>query len=99
MKSRTENGEYELIIPNRGIYKLIKDNIYQHLKIEAADKPDDSRALFDAIVEGKPEDVERIFSDYLIIHISIRGTNVKKEMKENFYHGYLLGVTIPNLKT
>ena len=92
MKSRTEDGEYELIIPNRGIYRLVKDNIYQHLKKEAADKPDDANALFDAIVDGKPEDVEKIFSDYLIKHISIRDTNVKKEMKENFYHGYLLGI-------
>ena len=32
------------------------------------------------------------FSEYLMRNISIRDTNIKKKMKENFYHGYLLGL-------
>ncbi len=92
MKAKAGNGGYELIIPNREIYSLLKDNIYQHLKKEANDKPATAKALFEAIIEGRSEDVEELFSNYLISHISIRDTNVKKEMKENFYHGYLLGI-------
>lgn len=92
MESKTDDGEYELVIPNRGIYKLFKDNIYQHLKKEAKEKLSDANALFEALVKGESGEVERIFSKYLIEHISIRDTSVKKEMKENFYHGYLLGI-------
>ncbi len=92
MMSRTSEGEYELIIPNREIYSLIKSGIYQHLKREAANKTADAKKLFDAIVNGEPQKFEDTFSDYLIQHISIRDTNVRKEMKENFYHGYLLGI-------
>ncbi len=92
MMSRTSEGEYELIIPNREIYSLMKSGIYQHLKREAANKTADAKKLFDAIVNGEPQKFEDTFSDYLIQHISIRDTNVRKEMKENFYHGYLLGI-------
>ncbi len=92
MKSRTEDGEYELVIPNREIYSLLKSNIYQHLKRDAIQKAGDANSLFMAIVNGNAEEFERRFSDYLLKYISIRDTNVKKEMKENFYHGYLLGI-------
>ena len=34
----------------------------------------------------------RGFNNYLKKTISIRDTNTKKEMKENFYHGILLGI-------
>ena len=36
--------------------------------------------------------IENGFTSYLDETISIRDTNVKKEMKENFYHGILLGL-------
>ena len=92
MRSRTESGEYELVIPNREIYSLLKSNIYQHLKKEVSERPIEANKLFAAIVNGDVESFERGFSDYLLSHISIRDTNVRKEMKENFYHGYLLGI-------
>ncbi|WP_026511989.1 AAA family ATPase [Butyrivibrio sp. LC3010] len=89
---RMENGQYELKIPNREIYLLLKNNIYDFVKRENKEKSDDAYHLFDALIEGNDKEAERIFSDYLINHISIRDINVKKEMKENFYHGYLLGL-------
>ncbi len=89
---RMENGQYELKIPNREIYLLLKNNIYDFVKRENKEKSDDAYHLFDALLEGNDKEAERIFSDYLINHISIRDINVKKEMKENFYHGYLLGL-------
>ena len=92
MRSRTESGEYELVIPNREIYSLLKSNIYQHLKKEVSERPTEANKLFAAIVNGDVESFERGFSDYLLNHISIRDTNVRREMKENFYHGYLLGI-------
>ena len=33
-----------------------------------------------------------MFNQYLMETISIRDTSVRKEMKENFYHGILLGI-------
>ena len=45
-----------------------------------------------ALKNGEEKKVEDIFESYLKKTISIRDTFVRKEMKENFYHGILLGI-------
>lgn len=42
--------------------------------------------------DGDTEKVERLFEGYLKKTISIRDTFVEKSLKENFYHGILLGI-------
>lgn len=46
----------------------------------------------DALQNGDVTGVEKIFSEYLRKTISIRDTFIKKDMKENFYHGILVGI-------
>ena len=41
---------------------------------------------------GNAEEVEKQFGAYLKKTISIRDTFVKRQLKENFYHGILLGI-------
>ena len=45
-----------------------------------------------ALKNGNSEVVEQSLNNYLKRTISIRDTFVKKQMKENFYHGILLGI-------
>ncbi len=45
-----------------------------------------------ALLNQKPEIVERCFTEYMKKTISIRDTFVQKPTKENFYHGLLLGI-------
>lgn len=45
-----------------------------------------------AFEENDTAVIEKEFTSYLRKTISIRDTGVKKEMKENFYHGVLLGL-------
>ena len=45
-----------------------------------------------AFLENDTAAIEEGFNAYLKKTISIRDTYVKKEMKENFYHGILLGL-------
>ena len=45
-----------------------------------------------AFEENDVSAIENGFSSYLRKTISIRDTSVRKEMKENFYHGILLGL-------
>ena len=45
-----------------------------------------------ALQNEEIENVEKIFTEYLRKTISIRDTTVRTEMKENFYHGVLLGI-------
>ena len=50
----------------------------------------------EAIKSGDAEDVQELFNEFMSMSmsmsISIRDTYVRKEMKENFYHGMLLGL-------
>ena len=46
----------------------------------------------EALKEGEPSVVESIFTSWLERTVSIRDTAVRKDLKENFYHGFLLGV-------
>ena len=46
----------------------------------------------DALQNEDTENVEKIFMEYLRKTISIRDTAVRTDMKENFYHGILLGI-------
>ena len=46
----------------------------------------------DALQNKDVENVEKIFTKYLRKTISIRDTAVRTGMKENFYHGVLLGI-------
>lgn len=45
-----------------------------------------------AFLENDTATIEEGFNAYLKKTISIRDTNVRKAMKENFYHGILLGL-------
>ena len=49
-------------------------------------------AFCKALEEGDAPQVERLFTGYLRRTISIRDTFARKERKENFYHGILLGI-------
>lgn len=45
-----------------------------------------------AIKNGEAENVQQLFNEFMSDSISIRDTYTKKAMKENFYHGLLLGL-------
>lgn len=82
----------ELIIPNREIRWIFTDQIYEWFKEEAKK---DSQKLEDfcrAFQENDVGAIEAGFTSYLKKTISIRDTSVKKDRKENFYHGILLGL-------
>lgn len=50
------------------------------------------RAFCDALKNGDAKKAEAQFQAYLRKTISIRDTFVRKQLKENFYHGILLGL-------
>ena len=45
-----------------------------------------------ALFDGKAAEVERLLNLYLQKTVSVRDTFVRKSLKENFYHGILLGI-------
>ena len=89
---RLENGCYRLVIPNREILGIYKKKILSWFKIEVTNKKAKWQDFCSAIKEGKAKEVQVLFNEFMAETISIRDTCVKKSMKENFYHGLLLGL-------
>lgn len=64
----------------------------EFLKENVREDGDTLNRFCDALQNGDAENVEKIFTEYLRKTISIRDTAVRTDMKENFYHGVLLGI-------
>ena len=81
-----------LTIPNQEIRKIFKTQIYEWFNEKARKDTDQVQSLCTAFETGDTEAIEKIFNGYLMKNISIRDTSVRKAQKENFYHGFLLGL-------
>ncbi len=89
----TESGDLtELVIPNREIRWIFVQQIREWFREESVKDTEKLESFCRAFQENDTVAIEKGFNDYLWNTISIRDTSVRKEMKENFYHGILLGL-------
>ncbi len=87
-----EAGKTELIIPNKEIRWIFVEQIRKWFKEETTKDCQKLESFCRAFEKNDIASIQEGFNAYLKKTISIRDTNVKKEMKENFYHGILLGL-------
>ena len=91
-KERLGADRFGLVIPNQEIRYIFTTQISEMFR-ENVKK--DSRTLdrfCNALECGDAAEVENCFNEYLSMTISIRDTGSRRNMKENFYHGVLLGI-------
>ncbi len=86
------DGISSLAIPNREIHWIYTQQIRSWFKDETKKDSHKLEAFCRAFIENDITAIENGFTSYLNETISVRDTYVKKEMKENFYHGILLGL-------
>lgn len=87
-----DNDLTALVIPNKEILWIFREQIQEWFKEETLKDRKMLEAFCRAFEENDTAAIEKGFTAYLRKTISIRDTNAKKEMKENFYHGILLGL-------
>ena len=94
-----QTGELtELVIPNREIRWIFIRQIREWFRWETEKNMENLEGFCRAFLENDTAAIEEGFNTYLKKTISIRDTiaglagKTKKEMKENFYHGILLGL-------
>ena len=87
-----DDGISLLVIPNREIHWIYVQQIRKWFKDEARRHTTKLHRLCRAFEENDTAAIEKELTSYLRKTISIRDTSTKKEMKENFYHGILLGL-------
>ncbi len=91
-RARQEDHRFELVIPNREIHSIFATQIMDLFKENVKKDGEGVKCFCEALKRGDAPGVESQFGAYLRKTISLRDTFVRKEKKENFYHGILLGI-------
>lgn len=91
-RGRPEGDTFCLGIPNMEIRKIFTVQIMEFFKESIPKNGEALQEFCTALKNGDAECVEKRLGEYLRRTVSIRDTFVKKRLKENFYHGILLGI-------
>lgn len=92
MRGKPDGNRFRLAIPNMEIRNIFTTQIMEFFKENVPKNRDALKEFCEALKNGNDAGVEKRLNEYLRRTISIRDTFVKKQMKENFYHGILLGI-------
>ena len=91
-RGKADGNVFRLVIPNMEIRDIFTTQIMEYFRENIKEDGETLRLFCDALEAGNVEKVEKYFFAYLRKTISIRDTFVKRKLKENFYHGMLLGI-------
>ena len=91
-RGRADDDLFSLAIPNMEIRKIFTEQIMKLFRENVQKDGNSLNAFCEALKSGNVKAVETQFTKYLKKTISIRDTFAKKSIKENFYHGILLGI-------
>lgn len=92
VRERISAREYKLAIPNAEIRDLFVTQVKEWFRdISRADTARINR-FCEAFPAGDVLRIQEMLHDYLWDSISVRDTAVRRNMKENFYHGMVLGL-------
>lgn len=91
-RARISSDRFCLAIPNMEIRMIFTKQIMEFFKSSVEADGAAVNVLCEALKNGDAKGVEQSFSGYLRRTISIRDTFAKRKLKENFYHGIMLGI-------
>lgn len=87
-----DGGLIELVIPNREIQWIFEEQIWEWMKKDVRKDFQKLENFCKAFEQGDTQAIESGFNSYLRKTISLRDNSARKDSKENFYHGILLGL-------
>ncbi len=87
-----DGGLIELVIPNREIQWIFEEQIWEWMKKDVRKDFQKLENFCKAFEQGDTQAIESGFNSYLRKTISLRDNSVRKDSKENFYYGILLGL-------
>ena len=88
----SESYAYKLVIPNKEVREVFILQIQEWFKAVVANENDTMKLLSRAILDKDEQQIERQLNIVMGRMISILDTKAPDDMKENFYHGLLLGL-------
>lgn len=91
-RGRGQGRSFHLAIPNLEVREIFTAQIIEMFKKDAEQDGKALEVLCYALQDGNAMETQQQLQKYLKKTISIRDTFARKELKENFYHGMLLGL-------
>ena len=88
----SERYAYKLVIPNKEVREVFILQIQEWFKAVVAKDDDTMKLLSRAILDKDEKQIARQLNIVMSRMISILDTKASDDMKENFYHGLLLGL-------
>ena len=88
----SESYAYKLVIPNKEVREVFILQIQEWFKAVVANDDDTMKLLSKAILDKDEKQITRQLNIVMSRMISILDTKAPDAMKENFYHGLLLGL-------
>ena len=88
----SERYAYKLVIPNKEVREVFILQIQEWFKAVVANENDTMKLLSSAILDKDEKQIARQLNIVMSRMISILDTKAPDDMKENFYHGLLLGL-------
>lgn len=91
-RGRPDGNRFHLAIPNMEIRNIFTTQVMEFFKENVRKDGSAVNKFCEALKNGDAKGVEEQFGEYLKKTISIRDTFMRRPVKENFYHGILLGI-------
>ena len=91
-QERLPGKQMRLMIPNREVRELFMDLVKDWFRETALADVSRINRFCRAFPDGDAATIQEMLQDYLWDSISVRDTAVRRNMKENFYHGMVLGL-------
>ena len=88
----SESYAYKLVIPNKEVREMFILQIQEWFKAVVVKDDDTMKLLSRAILDKDEKQIARLLNIVMSRMISILDTKAPDAMKENFYHGLLLGL-------
>ena len=91
-RGRLPGKRMKLTLPNREVRELFIELVKDWFEETTLADSERINRFCGAFPDGEVEKIQEMFHDYLWDSISVRDTAVRSNMKENIYHGMMLGL-------
>ncbi len=91
-RGRLPGRQMKLALPNQEVRELFIELVKDWFEETTLADSERINRFCEAFPDGEVEKIQEMLHDYLWDSISVRDTAVRSNMKENFYHGMLLGL-------
>ena len=93
---RTEEGAYKLIIPNKEVREVYKQQVQEWFKKKIFSNTEQLTSFWQAVESGETTAIEKYLNRTLSNSISVFDTKAQDGVKENAYHTLLVGLLAGN---